>query len=284
MKRSWRHFAVALAVPLFVAGSDVGFANVQYNFNNSAEGWEFGTILPLSGTTPYWEQVSVSSTGGALQSFLVESGSGAGAWAMSPCLEVTNATAQGKIHVDMFHYTAFPLGILGQVQFRLDVTGTSGWGAWQGISGTSWLTSLDNHVPPTEANVFPPLLTSSTTSLNEWLAFSGTHNPSTDPDASTASGQHVKSAFDLWLSEYGLSNGSEIQFRLMVGVNEVFTPPLSPPKVLWELDDFQIVGVKECAAVPEPGTLALAGSAIGCGRAGLARQRRRRRAGRVGSS
>lgn len=279
MNRSWHRLVVAVAAALVLGVGDVGVANVQYNFNSTAEGWEFGTILPLSGTSPYWQQVQVSSTGGALQSILVESGSGAGAWAMSPCLEVTNA--KNVIHVDIAHYTAFPLGILGQVQFRIDATGTSGWGPWQGISGTAWLTGTANHVPPTEANVFPPLLTSSGT-LNSWLAFSGTNDPSTAPDAQTASGQHVKSAFDIGLTEYGLASGSEIQFRLMVGVNDVFTPPLSSPKVLWEVSDFQIVGVKECV-VPEPGALVLVGGALGCGLVGLAR-RRRRRAGRPESS
>lgn len=270
--------AAAVAAAMMLAIGEVGTANVQYNFNSTAEGWEFGTILPLSGTTPYWEyHKEPSATDGALRALLVESGSGAGAWAMSPCLEVFNT--KDVIHVDISHWTAFPPDILGQMQLRIDATGTSGWGPWQGISGTAWYTYANNHVPPDDPNVFPPLLSSSGTA-NLWLAFSGTHNPGTDPDASSSTGQHVNSAFDIALAEYGLSEGSEIQFRFVVGVNTVF-PTQSPETVvldtvLWEVNDVQIYGVKECV-VPEPGTLALAG--FGAAAAG-GMCLRRRRAGR----
>ncbi len=271
MKRSSWLLAATFAATLCLALGNVGVANVQFNFNSNADGWEFGTELPLSGTTPYWEwHKEQSSTDGAIRALMVASGSGAGAWAMSPCLDIPNNPPQTFIHVDISHLTAFPGNILGQVQFRIDATGT-GWGAWQGVTGTSWSTT--NHVAPTEANVFPPLLTSPGAPPNLWLAFSGTHNAATDP-GSISSGQHVQSAFDLQFAEYGLTEGSEIQFRFMVGVNDTF-PTQSPPAVLWEVNDMQIIGVKVCA-VPEPGALTLAGVALACGLGGYARRRRRR--------
>lgn len=277
MTRSLHALAAAVAAAATLSVGTVGFANVQFNFNSDAEGWEFGTLPPVSGTTPYWEWDKFPSVNdGGLHAWLVASGSGAGAWAMSPCLDIPKNPPQDFIHVDISHLTAFPDGILGQVQFRIDATGT-GWGAWQGVSGTSW--SVVGHVAPTEANVFPPLLTSPGAPPNEWLAFSGTHNSTTDPGA-PSTGQHVASAFDLQFSDYGLTEGSEIQFRFVVGVSGTVSTQ-SPATLLWEVNDMQIVGVKLCA-VPEPGTLALGGIAVACGLGSLAcrqvagRARRRR--------
>ncbi len=274
MRRSILPASLVFACVLTAAA--VCRANVNFPFNASAEDWTFGTIPPASGTaTPAWDWYPApSSYAGALQARLTASGSAAGAWAMSPCLEVVQNSQQEYIHVDIEHFTLFPAGILGQVQFRFDLTGTSGWGSWQGIPGGYWFTT--NHVPPTEANVFPPLLTSSTVPPNDWLAFSGTNNASTDPDASApGSGPHVRSAFDLPWAPYGIANGSEIQFRFLIGVNDVV--PTQSETILWEVNQVQIDGVKVCA-VPEPSALALAG--IGClVLIGAARRIRRRFAG-----
>lgn len=116
---------------------------------------------------------------------------------------------------------------------------------------------------PTESNVFAPLL--STAGSNAYLAFSGTNDASGNPK-----GPHVLSAFDIQWADTGLSNGAEIQFRLLAGVNEDF--PTQEPAILWEIDGFQVDGVRLCA-VPEPGTVALAGCAVA---AALASRRLRR--------
>lgn len=248
---------------LTAACAGVCSANENFPFNSSAEGWTFGTIPPpVSGTgTPSWDwSPAPSSFAGALQARLIGSGSGAGAWAMSPCLEVFQNLQQEYIHVDIEHFTAFPAGTLGQVQFRIDLTGT-GFGLWQeAVPIDSWYTA--NHVKPTEANVFSPLLSSSGTS-NLWWAFSGTNNAVNNPDAAVpGSGPHVRSAFDLPWAPFGISNGAEIQFRFLVGVNDAFQD--QPNTILWEVNRVQIDGVKVCA-VPEPQALALTGiGGLGC--------------------
>lgn len=273
---------VMLACILTAACALVSDANENFPFNSSAEGWTFGTILPASGTnTPAWDWYPApSSSAGGLQARLVASGSAAGAWAMSPCLEVVQNSQQEYIHVDFEHFTAFPTGILGQVQFRIDLTGT-GWGDWQGIPIADWITS--NHLPPAEATVFPPLLTSQASPPNLWWAFSGTNNAATNQDAAApGSGPHVRSAFDLPWAPYGLANGAEIQFRFLVGVDG--TVPTQPETILWEVNQVQIDGVRVCV-VPEPETLALAAvGGLGClvfvGR----RQRRSRSARKLSRS
>ena len=80
----------AFAVPLFLVAGVGRAANVNFNFNADPEGWTFGTIPPVSGTaTPAWEWFGApSNLDGGLKALLVGSGSGAGAWAMSPCLEI----------------------------------------------------------------------------------------------------------------------------------------------------------------------------------------------------
>ena len=244
--------ATAALILVMAAGPDAR-ANVQFNFNSDAEGWTFGTMPPVSGTNaPFWQWASgPSSSDGALQAFLTASGSGAGAWAMSPCLEITNQS-QDNVHVDFGHYTQFPDNMLGQVQFRVDTTGT-GWGDWQGISQAYW--DPVNHVLPGQQTVFSPLLSSGTP--NDWWAFSGTNIATDNPQ-----GPHVRSAFTIPWAPYGLDNGKEIQFRLLLGVNADFPTPL--PQILWELNDFQVDGVKLCV-VPEPASLAIVGSAIAVG-------------------
>lgn len=213
--------------------------------------------------TPVWEWYKApSSADGGLQALLVASGLGAGAWAMSPCLEsLQESQSQRYIHVDFSHYTQFPQAILGQMQFRIDATGTSGFGGWQGVATPAW--DVVNHVVPTEANVFPPLVASPGAPPNLWLAFSGTNDAANNPTAATGSGPHVLSAFTLNWDDFGLANGSEIQFRFLVGVNAEL-PTQSPAPILWEVNNFQIDGAKLCV-VPEPGSLALVGCALACG-------------------
>ena len=264
MKRLKRIVVSACAaLALVTAAGPEARANVQFNFNSDAEGWTFGTMPPASGTaTPIWQFApGPSSNEGSLQATLTASGSGAGAWAMSPCLEIENQS-QDNVHVDFSHFTQFPANMLGQVQFRIDTTGTGFSNNWQGIPQEYW--DPVNHVLPEEQNVFSPLLSSSGTS-NDWWAFSGTNVATNNPQ-----GPHVLSAFTIPLAPYSLANGTEIQFRLLLGVNADFPTPL--PDVLWELNSFQVDGVKLCA-VPEPAALALVGTAIAVG---LARLRFRR--------
>jgi hypothetical protein len=269
--RLWCPLA-AFAVPLVLVAGVGRAANVNFNFNASPEGWTFGTIPPVSGTaTPAWGWFGApSSSDGGLEALLVGSGSGAGAWAMSPCLEILQNSQQPYIHVDFSHYTQFPPGILGQVQVQTFVSGS--WGSWQGIPTAAW--KVTNHVAPTEANVFPPLATSPGAPPNDWLAFSGTNTAGNHPTASTGSGPHVLSAFTLQWADYGLANGSEVRFRFLVGVDDEFAPQLTE-SVLWEVNEVTIDGARVCV-IPEPGSLALAGGALVCGVVGLRGRRRRR--------
>lgn len=258
MNRSTFLFAAAFTATLILGAGDVRAANLNFNFNADSEGWTFGTIPPVSGTTPSWQWYKgPSSNDGGLQALLVASGSGAGAFALSPCLEILQESqTQRYIDVDFSHYTLFPQNILGQVQFQIDNSGT-----WQGIPTSAWKTV--NHVPPTEPNVFPPLLTSPGAPPNVWLAFSGTNDAGNNPTAATGSGPHVLSAFRLNWDDYGLSNGSEIEFRFLIGVNQEYATQ-SPVPILWEINSLEIDGAKLCV-VPEPGSLALVGCALACG-------------------
>lgn len=260
-------------VTVSICGRGVCVANVNFPFNASQEDWEFGVYLPASGTnTPswFWEKLP-SKDDGAIRALLLASGSGAGAWAMSPCLELNDS--QGLINVDIAHFTLFPQSILGQVQYQLN-TG-AGWGNWTGIPSTNWITASGN-VAPTEALVFPPLLSSSGTYYdpsNTWLAFSGTNI------ASGTTGSHVQSAFTLTYGGTGTDlgpavvNGSEIKFRLVVGVDA--TIGTGTETILWEVNEVQVDGVKLCKPVPEPGTIVLAAGAALCGLAAARRSRRR---------
>jgi hypothetical protein len=280
MKRSSWLLAACCAATLCLWVGTARAHNENFPFNSSSEGWTWGTIPPASGTaTPYWDWYpSPSSYNGGLQAKLVASGSGAGAWTMSPCLDILQESqSQPYIHVDFEHYTKFPQGIFGQVQFRIDATGTSGFGAWQGIPTAAWDTS--GHLAPSTGtsglSPAPPLVNGGPgwPPTNDWLAFSGTNTSATVPSAQ-GSGPHVKSAFTLQWADYGLSNASQIQFQFMVGVDET-VPPQSPETIIWELNQVMIDGAKVCA-VPEPGTLTLAGVALACGLGGYARRRPRR--------
>lgn len=277
MNRLSRLLVVAAAVVLSIGGRDACVANVNFPFNASSEGWTWDTIPSQSGTgTPQWEwHKEPSSTDGALRALLFDSGSATGAWAMSPCLELNNSGKKGEVLFNISHYTSFPEQILGQVQFRIN-TG-SGWGSWAGIPGSNWFPP-PNHVPPTEALVFPPLLSSSGTYYdpsNTWLAFSGTNI------SSGTTGSHLASAFALTYGGTGtdlgpgVDIGNEIQFRLVVGVSGTVSGTGS---VIWEVNEVQIDGVKICQ-VPEPAGIVLAGGAamVGLAMARRSRARSRRR-------
>ena len=269
MHRVTRLFAVACSAAALVARPDaaVGF---DFNFNSDPQGWTFGTITGSGAdtNTPYWffEKAS-SKLNGGLQAYLTASGSGAGAWAMSPCLALKNG--QPEINIDFTHYTLFSgTNILGQVQFRLDTTGT-GWGEWQGIPEQYWDTK--NHVPPTERNVFPPLLSSTSAIPNDWMAFSGTN---VETSQSGSNGAHVLSGFTIPWSAFGGKVGDEFQMRFVLGVNEDIGSSGTTP--IWEVNSVDVKNGLELCSVPEPSALALAGGAA----AGLVILSRRRRARR----
>ena len=244
MKRFLSSCALA-CVLLLASEAAARAANLQFNFNSDAEGWTFGkeNQSPTSGNTLWWEwHKAPSSTDGGLQAKLLVSGTNAGAWAMSPCLDLVQNKNQPYIHVDISHYTMFPDGILGQVQFRFD-TG-SGWQDWLGIPSSAWDPSSGHHVP-TETTVFPPLLDSSGSyvdTTNDWPAFAGT-NPADAPN-------HTTSSFTLNWIDYGLDLYDDIQFRLMVATDPARSS--TEESILWEMNDFQIDGARLCeVAVPE---------------------------------
>jgi len=136
MHRVTRLLAVTCAAAALLTGRD-SVANVEFNFNSTQEGWTFGTIQGSGTDTPYWffEKASSKDNGG-LQAFLLASGANAGAWALSPCMEVKKNDP--TIDIDFSHYTLFSsTDILGQVQFRVDTTGT-GFGLWQGVPSIYW--------------------------------------------------------------------------------------------------------------------------------------------------
>lgn len=251
--RRFDSFLAAVATAALFLGGTGRAANVQFNFNSNADGWTFGTVPPASGSaTPWWEwHKAPSSTDGGLQAKLLVSGSAAGAWALSPCLEIAQNKNQPYVHVDIAHYTLFPDDILGQVQFRYDAG--SGWSGWAGVPAAVWST-VGGHHPPNDPNPFFPLDPGAP-------AFAGA-----SPGAS--SGFHVTSAFTLAWAPYGLGNGDEIQFRFLVGVDAPLS--VSSETILWEVNDVQIDGVRLCA-VPEPDGLALGAVAV----AGVARRRLR---------
>lgn len=277
MNRPSRLLVVAAVTVLSLGGRDACVANVNFPFNASKEDWEFGVFLPASGTnTPYWFwEKNPSKDDGAIKALLLASGSGAGAWAMSPCLEINNSGQKGEILVDISHFTLFPDQILGQVQYQVTTgTGSSG---WLGVPSAAWEPA--GHVVPTGTAVFPPLLSSSGTFYdpsNNWLAFSGTNI------SSGTTGAHILSQFTL---TYGATNtilgpgvnlGDEIMFRFVLGVDSQIPVSGTTPATLWEVNQVNVDGVKLCKPVPEPGTLMLA---AGAALVGLAAVRRRRARG-----
>lgn len=263
MKRFLWFLAAPCTALLLLGAGEARASNVQFNFNANADGWTFGTIPATGSQTPWWEwHKAPSSTDGGLQAKMQLADIGVGAWAMSPCLELNQNVNQSYIHVDISHLWDMPGGVLGQVQFQVD-TG-SGFGGWQGIPTAAW-DATSGHHPPTATTVFSPLLSSG--SPNDWPAFEGT-------SAGATSGFHLTSSFTLPWGDYGLDNGDDIRFRLLVGTDASFSR--DPAALLWEMSDFQIDGAKVCA-VPEPGSLAMAGAAAACGIGGFARRRRSRR-------
>lgn len=280
MTRSRSMLAAMVAMALGLGVTAGHGANVNFNFNGSQEGWTFGTVPPVSGTaTPFWDWYGPpSKSDGAIEAWTASSGSAViGAWAMSPCLEILQQSGtQQFIHVDFSHYTQLPQGAFGQVQFR--ISGSSGFiDNWQGIRTADW-DPVNHVVPATGTNGLspaPPLVNSPGYPPNVWLAFSGTITAANNPGAQApGSGPHVLSAFTLPWNDYGLANGSEIQFRFMVAVDETYQPP-SPDQVLWEVNLVTIDGATICA-VPEPGALALAAAGLAWCVGGRARRRRRR--------
>lgn len=269
MRRFLSSCALA-CVLLLGSDSGAGAANLQFNFNSDADGWTFGkeNQSETAADSLWWEwHKAPSSSDGGLQAKLVVSGSNAGAWAMSPCLDLLQNKNQPYIHIDIGHYTIFPEGILGQVQFRFD-TG-SGWGSWLGIPSTAWDSSSGHHVP-TQTTVFPPLLDSNgiyTDLVNAWPAFVGT-NPSDAPN-------HTTSSFTLNWADYGLANGDDIQFRLMVATDPARAT--APAALLWEMNDFQIDGAELCP-VPEIDPAGMGSvMALVTGALGMLERRRSRR-------
>lgn len=281
MMRSHSFLAAVVAAALIPCGGPSRASNLNFNFNGSNEGWTFGTIPPVSGTaTPFWDWYGPpSKSDGAIEARTASSGSAViGAWAMSPCLEILQQSeSQRYIHVDFSHFTQLPQGAFGQVQFR--ISGSTGFvNNWQGIPTPAWSTS--NHVvPATGTNGLspaPPLVNSPGFPPNLWLAFSGTINATNNSQAqASGSGPHVLSAFTLQWDDYGLANGSEVQFRFMVAVDETYQPP-TPDQVLWEVNLVTIDGARLCV-VPEPTALAVAAAGLACVGGVLARGRTRHR-------
>lgn len=277
MKRSYALVAVVAASLVLSGGVSHAAGNLVFNFNSDAAGWTFGTI-PSSGTaTPtsaFWQWVPPPTvSGGGLQGLLGSGSSVSGAFALSPCLQLFQPSqGQNYTSFDFSAYTAFPEGVLGQMQFAV-VTGSTV-GPWRGIRGIDW-TVDNNHISPTQSDLtgfVPPLVESASGTSNIWLAFSGT---------SAGAPTHIQSAFTMQWADYALVEGDMIQFRFMVGVSGSVPSP-SPATVVWEVNDFKMDGVILCA-VPEPSTLALAGVAVACSLGGLARRRRRPPAAVAGS-
>ena len=267
MKRLFLWCAIGCAaVWQFPAAVQAG--NVEFNFNAKLEGWTFGSAdNPVSGSLDWEWQKQSSSTEGAIHVWL---GTGvppsqAIAWAMSPCLEIEQeAQNQKEVHVDFSHWTAFPDNLRGQVQFAYKRASDAVWSGWLGVPTADWDPTSGHHMPtappsPAPLDVLAP-------------SFVGTTSPFQN---------HLTSAFDIpWVDFVpNLQNGDEIRFRFLVGVTDAPLAGSLAPRLVWEINDMTIDGVKVCA-VPEPGSLAMAAAAAASGVVVVARRRLARRHGR----
>lgn len=246
-------------------------SNVTYNFNND-NGSEVGWFTDTSGTAPLWDwNTGPSVIGGGWQAFSGTNSANSASYLTSPCFVIDSTAAQPNVNFVVQHRFFFPViddiaNQLGQIQYRLDTTGT-GWGAWSGIP-TQYFVKPNGNPNPQAYNpdygppLFAPLIDTSGTMPVQ--ALSGTTN-------GFATGDHYPTEFTLQFADFGLQNGYEIQFRFAMATDLAVT---GSNTVVWEVNKVQIDGVYEC---PEPGTLALAGiGGLGC--LLLARRRRRWRA------
>jgi len=248
-------------------------SNVTYNFNQD-NGTEVGWFTSVDGTAPLWGwNLDQSSTGGGWQAFSGTNSANSASYLTSPCFVINTNTSQQYVNFVVQHRYNFPVidgtaNQLGQIQYRLDTTGT-GWGDWSGIPTQYFVkpngnpnpgSYLPNYGPP----LFSPLIDSSgTMAVQAW----------SDTTLGFASGNHQPSEFTLQFTDFGLQNGDEIQFRFAMATDLALTGTHNT--LVWEVNKVQIDGVYEC---PEPGTLALAGiGGVGC--LLIARRRRRRAPG-----
>lgn len=242
------------AVRLLAAGSvGVGAAAAawatdvqQYNFNTGPAGWdspvgqwlytaegsnEKSWKLPLTGTNPTANYLD------------------------SPCFTITDKTVRFDLQEHRFSFGTSGSGDsityvppAGQVQYRLDG------GDWRGIPLAAWYPYVDsgggNDVPPAlDPDAFAP--NTATKLVPDGWAFQGM---SDGYDATSP--KFIGSAFVL----AGLPVGAEIAFRLLgdLGDGKFAADPKLP---IWDVNNVQIKGVVEGPCAPEPGGLALGGSA-----------------------
>jgi hypothetical protein len=231
--------ALPLGVPATARATDIQ----EYNFNNSDGGWY--------SDLDDWAWSKQTANEGSWKFFSTGS-SAATAYLYSPCFTVTDPQGTLTFNLNNGHKFNFGLpappldpnylGGAGQVQYSLD-DGLS----WQAVP--LWSTQGGDVAPTFD----PALMTSPTPLLTDGFAFQG---QSSGPN-------FISSAFTL---AAGL--GNDVQFRFLGNIRD---PALVPSGIAWDVEEIQIKGVVEC--VPEPGSIALAGSGALCGSVLLLRRR-----------
>ncbi len=264
----------ATAIPIAPAiANNVTLFN--FNENNGNQG---GWTASATGTVsqPWFWNLKSSNKGGGWQAFIETNSANSGSYLTSPCLVIdSNKT---NVEIDISHRFDFPLSgtstpnALGQVQFRVDTTGSgTAWGPWRGIptqyfSGTAPPANYPPNYGPPGESLFSPLITSATTSsgLEDVQAWSG-------PTLNFNTGDHQPSAFTLDFSTFGLANGYELQLRFLMAtsVDNNVTKTLN-----WEVNSVQIKGATLCV-IPEPAGIALAATGLATGLGWYARRRSR---------